>query len=143
MHRHPMPMLNEKNACPSAPRNSSLVTLLKSGVEELWVLTVQLVVAIDQEEVCSLQLSACACKTDLANPLEREVVCERNLLHTDEVTLCNALCREVVCVVSSVQICIALDCSEVGDSWDSSSQLVSRNHPSVLELLRHSREVRI
>ena len=27
-----MPMLNEKNACPSAPRNSSLVTLLKSGL---------------------------------------------------------------------------------------------------------------
>ena len=71
-----------------------------TGVEELRILTVQLLVGINQEGVGGLQLQAEVRDSEMANPLGGEVVRERDFLHSDEVTLGNTCRRVVVGIVS-------------------------------------------
>ena len=62
-----------------------------TGIDELRILTIQLLVSIDQKQVGSLQLNRQIADWSIMEPSLREVVSQRNLLHTDEVTLCYTL----------------------------------------------------
>ena len=75
-----------------------------TGIEEFRILTIQLAVGVEQEEVRSLQLHAQTVHTQFLSNLLREVVGQGNLLETDEITLCHTGRGIVVGVVGTVQV---------------------------------------
>ena len=74
-------------------------------------------------------------------PQLREVVGERNLLHTDEVALGHTCRGVVVGIVECGHIGVLRHLTLGENDGNVGAQLVTRYDPAVLELLRHCVEV--
>ena len=74
-----------------------------SGVEELRILSVQLLVSIDEEKVRSLQLERHRVHLHRLYDLRRQLIGKRDLLHSDEVSARDALRGVVVGIIGITQ----------------------------------------
>ena len=112
-------------------------------VEELRILSVELLVGIEQAQVGGLELHRGVVQAELRYYYLRQVVGERHLLQADKSSIGYARCRVVVSVISVAQLRVVVVLAARCYYRYVGKLLISRLNPAVLEFLWHRREVAV
>jgi len=114
-----------------------------TDVEELWVLAVELLVCIQEEEVRSLDLDRSATQRRTLDQTCGQVIGEGDLLEADEVALSDTCRRVVVAVVGVAQIVVGSVLTTAQDGGDVRTCFLASSLPAVDEGVCHRGHISI
>ena len=104
-------------------------------------MAVQLLVCIDEEQVCGLEFQREIGEGRCPKHCFGEIVAQRNLFHAYEVAFCRAVARVVVGVVGYAEVPVRGKAAVGQYGRNRGCFFVAGLHPAVLKLLGHRGEV--